>query len=226
MRIKRESSKSKVSMPKKVILRAIPASVKPVGWVVLNNILGSYGQRFIGTGGGINSASSCYSVWLRHLVMSYKNGLLTQPPKCVAELGPGESLGVGLAALLSGADKYYALDVVKHCNINQNIKVFDELVDLFMNKEDIPGEIEFPRTQERIKEALSSSRIEAIRNEIINSNEDKGDRYISYFVPWSDSSVIKENSIDMIPSQAVLEHVNDLKWHIQQCIYGLNRGAS
>ena len=212
-------------MLKKVILRAIPASLKPVGWVVLNNILGSYGQKFIGTGSGINSARSCYSVWLRHLVMSYKNGLSMRPPKCVAELGPGESLGVGLAALLSGANKYYALDAVRHSNITRNIEVFDELVELFINKEDIPDEIEFPRlepkletyefpeyllTQERLKEALSGSRIEAIRNEIISSNETNG-TYISYFVPWSDSSVIKESSVDMIISQVVLEHVDDLK---------------
>ena len=215
-------------MLKKVILRVIPASLKPVGWVVLNNILGSYGQKFIGTGGSINFARSCYSVWLRHLVMSYKNGLLTRLPGCIAELGPGESLGVGLAALLSGANKYYALDVVNHSNINQNIKTLDELVDLFINREDIPDEIEFPGlkpeldrykfpeyilTQKRLKETLSPSRIDTIRNELISLNEinETNKTYISYFVPWSDSSVIKENSVDMILSQAVMEHVDDLK---------------
>jgi len=212
-------------MLKKGILRIIPTSVKPLGWVVLNNILGSYGQKFIGTGGAINSARSCYSVWLRHLVMSYKIGFLTHPPDVVAELGPGESFGVGLAALLSGANKYYALDIIKHSNINQNIKIFDELVDLFMNKEDIPDETEFPElrpkldtykfpeyllTQEHLKTALSSSRIEEMHNEIINLNE-TNEKYISIFVPWNDSRIIKENSVDMIISQAVLEHVDDLK---------------
>lgn len=44
--------------------------------------------------------------------MAYKNGLPVHPDT-VAGLGPGDSLGFGLAALISGADKYFAFDVVE-----------------------------------------------------------------------------------------------------------------
>ncbi|MBM4372890.1 MAG: hypothetical protein FJ098_14650, partial [Deltaproteobacteria bacterium] len=66
------------------------------------------GVRFLdrrGTG-GTGSARYCYSVWLRHLVLAKDRGLLDQVPATVAELGPGDSIGIGLAALLSGATAY------------------------------------------------------------------------------------------------------------------------
>jgi len=68
---------------------------------------GIYQLRAKGTG-GTDSARYCYSVWLRHLVMAKRNGL-NPYPRIVAELGPGDSLGIGLAALISGCDKYFAL---------------------------------------------------------------------------------------------------------------------
>lgn len=49
--------------------------------------------------GGTISARYCYFVWLRHLVKAYENGLKTRFNR-VAELGPGDSLGVGLAAMI------------------------------------------------------------------------------------------------------------------------------
>src|SRR6185295_10726374 len=57
--------------------------------------------------GGIPSPRYCYSVWLRHLVAAHQAGI-TSLPKSVGELGPGDSLGTGFAALLSGAERYYA----------------------------------------------------------------------------------------------------------------------
>jgi len=54
-----------------------------------------------------------YSVYLRHLVIAAANGL-SPDFRVVAEIGPGESLGVGMAALLSGVRRYCAFDVVKH----------------------------------------------------------------------------------------------------------------
>jgi len=177
-----------------------------------------------GTGGTI-SARYCYSVWLRHLTMAYKNGLSNQP-NILAELGPGDSLGIGLAALISGANKYYAFDVVAHAGNKRNIEIFDELVELFKKREKIPDETEFPDvrpylkiyefpthilTDERLNEALKQERIESIRNALLNlGSGDENNKQISYFVPWNDSKVLKEESIDMAYSQAALEHVNDL----------------
>src|SRR5712691_8294749 len=89
-----------------------------------------------------HSARYCYAVWLRHLVLAHRHGL-NALPRAVAELGPGTSLGVGLAALISGVDTYYACDVVRHANMNRSLQLFDELVALFRLCEAIPGDQEF-----------------------------------------------------------------------------------
>ena len=66
-------------------------------------------------------------------------------PGVVAELGPGNSLGIGLSTLLSGADRYHAFDVVPHAQVNHNLAVLDELIALFKARADIPGPAEFPQ---------------------------------------------------------------------------------
>jgi len=179
-----------------------------------------------GRAGDTISARYCYSVWLRHLVMAYKNGLSHQPD-VIAELGPGDSLGIGLAALISGANKYYAFDVVEYANNKINFKIFDELLELFKKRKNIPDETEFPEvkprlksyefpslilTNECLKEALEQDRIKSIRNALLNlGSENKNDIQISYVVPWHDSKVISEESVNMIYSQAVLEHIVDIE---------------
>lgn len=180
-------------------------------------------NQYFGKGtGGTDSARYCYSVWLRHLVMAKSNGL-NPCPKIVAELGPGDSLGVGLAALISGSDKYFAFDVIEHANAERNLEIFDELVTLFKNRTAIPGGDEFPEVkpylegydfpadvldENRLQHALERTRIERIRDSIIDLQ--RKDSPIQYKVPWHDASVLEAESVDMIYSQAVLEHVDDL----------------
>ena len=173
--------------------------------------------------GGTDSARYCYSVWLRHLVMAKRNGL-NPYPKIVAELGPGDSLGIGLAALISGCEKYIAFDVIEHANTERNAKIFDELVTLVKNRTPIPGDDEFPKVkpyleeydfpsdildENRLQHALEKSRIERIRDSI--SDFQRKDSLIQYKVPWYDASILEKESVDMIYSQAVLEHVDDLR---------------
>ena len=83
------------------------------------------------TGGSCN-ARYCYVVWLTHLTYAFQNGV-TKIPKHIVELGPGDTLGTGFAALITGADKYYALDIVRYTNVEESLKIFDELVLLFKN---------------------------------------------------------------------------------------------
>jgi hypothetical protein len=96
--------------------------------------------------GGTTPARYFYSVWLRHLSLAYQHGL-DADPKVIAELRPGGSLGVGFAALLSGASCYYALDTVSHEaeDTPRNQVVWKELCGLFAVREPIPHEGEFPR---------------------------------------------------------------------------------
>jgi len=173
--------------------------------------------------GGTDTSRYCYSIWLRHLVMAKNNGLNVYP-KVVAELGPGDSLGIGLAALISGSDKYFAFDVVEHANTERNLKIFDELVELFRNRTPIPGDDEFPVVkpslsdyafpvdildEKRLSEALEESRIQKIRDSIANFHSNSS--LIQYKVPWYNENILEKESVDMIFSQAVLEHVDDLK---------------
>ncbi len=50
--------------------------------------------------GGTNSSNYCYSVYLRHLVLLYENGMQNLP-KSIVEIGPGDSLGIGLNAIIT-----------------------------------------------------------------------------------------------------------------------------
>jgi hypothetical protein len=172
-------------------------------------------------GGDTQSSRYCYSVWLRHLVMANNNGLNTNP-SVVSELGPGNSLGIGLAALISGADRCYALDVVAHTEIASNLAVFDELCELFKQRAPIPTDEEFPGIKPnldsydfpseilndtRLQQALAPERLASIRQGLVEHTEHAP---IQYQAPWDDPAVIRENCVDMIFSQAVLEHVDDL----------------
>jgi hypothetical protein len=79
--------------------------------------------------GGTDTAAYCYGVWLKHLTLLWANSLRAISDT-IAELGPGDSLGIGLAALLSGVNHYYALDVVHYANTPRNLLIFDQLVAL------------------------------------------------------------------------------------------------
>jgi len=172
--------------------------------------------------GGTDSARYCYSIWLRHIVMAARNGL-DPHPAVIAELGPGDSLGIGLAGLLSGCERYYAFDVVRHASMAGNLAILDELVRLFSERADIPGDSEFPHAKpklqdyrfpsailpdERLEKSLAAERIKGIRASL----GDMGSRTsrVQYRVPWSDAGVLEPGTVDMIYSQAVLEHVNDV----------------
>lgn len=173
--------------------------------------------------GGTSSARYCYSIWVRHLVMAQRSGL-DVCPRSVAELGPGDSIGIGLAALISGAEEYAAFDVVRFANSQRNLDVFEELVSLFRSRSKVPGDDEWPKvrprlekygfphdvfSEARMEKALDYSRLDWIRKAIKNPGLEGSP--IRYMVPWYERSVIRSESVDMIFSQAVLEHVDDLE---------------
>jgi hypothetical protein len=173
-------------------------------------------------GGDTQSARYCYSVWLRHLVTGFANGM-QKHPRAVAELGPGDSLGVGLAALVSGADRYHAFDVVRHAQVKRNLAVLDELVELFRSRAEIPGPAEFPEVQpflpsyafprhvlgdELLAAALADDRLARIRESVRNQNT--AGSMIDYRTRWFDETAVERDSVDLLFSQAVLEHVDEL----------------
>jgi hypothetical protein len=187
-------------------------------------------RRIVKRTRGTDSARYCYSVWLRHLVMARAAGL-SDEPRTVAELGPGDSLGIGLCALLTGASTYVGLDLVNYASAARNGAVLDELVDLFRRRAAIPDASEFPEvkpylssyefpsqilTEERLASGLSPSRVALVRGALEHMNDaapaaSSGGVRIVYRAPWNDPAVIERGSVDMVYSQAVLEHVDDLE---------------
>jgi len=175
-------------------------------------------------GGQTNSARYCYGVWMKHMVMLHQSGMRAVPGT-LAELGPGRSLGTGLAAMLCGVNHYYALDVVEHSSVESNLRVFDELVEMFQKR--MPRPVKgwpdydpyldaslFPRhilTDEVLKRTLAPARVARIRNAIVRPQTSGPEITIKYMAPWSDASVIRPESVDVIMSHAVLTEVADPK---------------
>ncbi|WP_111683816.1 methyltransferase domain-containing protein [Winogradskyella tangerina] len=174
------------------------------------------------SGGGTQRSRYCYSVWMRHLNnwSNHKSGV----PSVVAELGPGNSLGIGFCALLSGSEQLNTLDVVQYWDTERNLKMFNELVTLFKSQIDIPGNEEFPRikpaldddafpsdilTEAVLKNSLNENRLDAIRSEIKDLDNPEN-KYIKCHVPWYNSKIILNNSVDLVYSQSVLQYIDDI----------------
>jgi len=189
----------------------------------------------IGTGGTV-SAQYCYSVYLRHLVMASKHGLATAP-RTVVELGPGDSIGIGLMAVLTGVEEYYALDTVRHASSETNLLVFDELINLLSAQVPIPCDGQFSEilpelddygfpsdilTGTRLTQTLAPERLKRLRSLL---TESLPRRTICYLVPIARIREISGNSVDLIISQAVLEHVDHLEEIYAECFRILRPGG-
>jgi len=182
---------------------------------------GLYDPRRGATGGSV-TARYCYSVWLRHLrTLNAACGPVTL--RRAAELGPGDSIGIGLAAMLSGVDHLESLDVVRYASAPRNRAIFRELVELFRSRAPIPDDREFPEVQPklanydfphdlltdaRLAESLNDERIAAVELAI----DGKASRVsLEYQVPWDARDLQHGAHLDLLYSQAVLEHVEDLE---------------
>jgi hypothetical protein len=175
-----------------------------------------------GATGGTATGRYCYSAWLRHLrVLADANVGISFGR--VAELGPGDSIGIGLAAMLTGACHLESLDVVRYASAGRNKAILAELVKLFGNREPIPGAIEFPQLQPRLRtyafpedllpdallvRTLDAGRLERIERAIDGFSSDVS---VVYRVPWYEQAVEFDEKLDLVYSQAVLEHVEDLQ---------------
>jgi SAM-dependent methyltransferase len=176
-------------------------------------------RRHHATSGGTDSSRYCYSVWLRHLTTLNRYGFKISGSR-IGELGPGDSIGIGIAALLSGASHYVGLDIVPFSAKINLQTIFEELVDLYSRRERIPDHNEFPRVRPRLESYEFSDylidwenfaeRTESIHKELRNPNIGTG-QFVDYKVPWTSHDQVAAASLDLIFSQAVLEHVDGLE---------------
>jgi hypothetical protein len=175
--------------------------------------------------GGSFSSKYCYTVWLRHLVHLSKAGLLKSPCeiKKIAEIGPGDSLGVGIAGLLTGVQEYYAFDVIEHANREKNIQVLAELANYFIERIDLPHkEHEFRNTHPKLEDYSYPAYIfdgTDILDEIKKRETDikkalmmeSSAVKIEYVPQWYEAESDLQGELDLIYSQAVMEHVDDIR---------------
>lgn len=174
--------------------------------------------------GGTVSARYCYSVWMRHFVQARMAGFTGKIDRII-ELGPGDSLGIGLAAILSGVNHYHALDAKVFSDSTRTMAIFDQLINLFEQRAPIPDETEFPLVLPRLSnyefphsimnenilgKALSWERLDAIREAVMTMSSN-GVVTVNYTAPWDQTVSIQSESADMILSQAVMEHVMDIE---------------
>lgn len=165
-----------------------------------------------------------YSVWLRHLikVASVRPNFRMD---VVGELGPGDALGLGICALLCGASRYIGLDRIAFGRRADNLLMLDELLCLFQRREPIPGDDEFPGvfpkidnyafpsnllTDELLAVSLAPERIAKIRIALSGDMHFSEDALLSYAAPWDASKCVRPNTVDLLVSQAVMEHVDDV----------------
>lgn len=174
--------------------------------------------------GGTGSARYCYSVWLRHLSMLRGSALPTMFETTV-ELGPGDSLGIGLAAILSGTERCLAVDAVRYADNALNLQIFEELIALFRTRAPIPDDVEFPLVQPslpsyqfpsdvltsaRLDAALNPKRLELIRACVRNPPTTvRAEAPLCYLAPWKPDQ-IRDATVDLVLSQSVLEYPRDL----------------
>lgn len=208
----------------------LPVTPRTLAKGLLSVVLPS--QRMTRTRG--RDAAYFYSAFLRQLVACAEAG---EPPRlgAVGELGPGTALGMGLAALLAGAERYVALDVAPYASLAENEATLDALVALFRARAPIPGDDAYPNLKPRLADyafphsllpgdrldaALAPERVETLRRALR-----EGGGPITYVAPWDDPAVVEPGSLDWIFSQAVLEHVRDLPGTYRAMAAWLRPGA-
>ena len=182
--------------------------------------------------GGTDSSRYCYAVWLRHLVVLGSRGFRVKGAH-VGELGPGDSIGVGLAALLSGAQTYVGLDVFPFSARSDPNAILEDLIGMFSRREPIPGTDEFPAVRPRLPtydfpdQAIVrdgfEGRVERIRADLRRGPEDH--RCVRYRAPWTSRAEIQVASLDLLFSQAVLQYATPLRETYEALSAWLKAGA-
>lgn len=176
--------------------------------------------------GSSGDAEHCYGVWMGHLERLRRAGF-PGAPHTVLELGPGGSLGTGLAVLLSGAERCWALDVENFISTERNLRVLADLVELFRTREAKPmsGEGAPLVASRELDGYLAPERLADIEQALRAVPGATTDSRVFYASPWRDPSVLPEASVDLIISQSVLEHSTEPAALYSACARWLRPGG-
>lgn len=183
------------------------------------------------------SAAYFYSALMRHLVRLDAHGARPRLG-AVAELGPGAALGMGLTALLLGADSYRGLDIAPYGgDPAANRALLDALAGLIAERAEIPHGGDCAR----VRPSLADHRFPDWLGTDAASVRDRAGKLaevtpgtppLLYTAPWTNradraqpeppsdrdwaresalgSNDAEAGTLDWLFSQAVLEHVDDV----------------
>lgn len=186
--------------------------------------------------GGTDRSLYCYEVFLKHLTLCHEAGM-RGIPESVAEIGPGDSIGIGLAALIVGSARYHALDVVPYSLAGPNERILSELVQYFRerlpnrswgwpNYDHMMDDRFFPSRildDRLLGRSLDPARLQRIEAALRGAPSDP--IRIAYRCPWTSSDAMEPESIDWLYSQSVMEHVDDVEAAYASMHVWLKRGA-
>ena len=186
-----------------------------------------YNNPVSGTGSNLVQSQPTkyfYSLWIKH-VSQFLDATGLKNPSTVVEIGPGAALSAGLCALLTGARKYYAFDLLKHSDTQTNLAALAEIVAMlrartpasnatgFPNYEHVLDEHKFPArffTEKLLAAALTDERVEEIARAV---RGDLSSLTVEYVAPWEDPAVYRKlrGEVDFIFSHSTMEHVEDIE---------------
>ena len=187
--------------------------------------------------GGTAEARYCYGVWIKHLSLLWQAGMRTIPV-AVAELGPGKSLGTGLAALLSGAERYSALDLVRHASVATTAPLVEPMAELFRQRAPCPsrgfpdynGVLDarlFPSrilTDAHLARSLAAPRLAEVADAVRRLDSKEQHARLRYGT-WSNGDVASAAEAELVFSHVVLSVVEDQEAFYERCALWLKPGA-
>jgi SAM-dependent methyltransferase len=172
----------------------------------------------------IATADYCYAVWLKHLtLLQAETGIGI--PNTVLELGPGNTIGVGAAALLSGAERYIGVDAAPLASKVPNVAIVSEIADMIGNGAapslkgwpsldhllDGNGLPSWLNEAEKLPRVALLTRVDQIIAAMRCAFSLEPSQLVTYYAPLSDPNDVPESSVDLVISHSVLEHVDDLE---------------
>lgn len=148
-----------------------------------------------------NTASAAYArgVWRHHSANAAQAGVAA--PRAVGELGPGASLGACIAALLDGVEFAVGLDAGQYADPETNQRVLAEL--LQADGRTVPPDL----------------------GPVVAAAGGPDETALRYAAPWTDPDICPADSLDIVFSHSVMEHVADPALTYAACARWLRPGG-